>query len=987
MMESTAAAQVAANKTFFNRLVAGVLLLNLIVAGMVWFSLQKSKSDHEEQAAVTTRNISRVLDESISGTLEKVDIALQTVRDEAEHQLAGGRIHEDTLDSFIIRQHSRLPELISFRATNAAGVAIYGAKTNVVMTKSLAHRDYFTLLRDAPHTGLVISKPLLGGISGKWMVIVARRINHPDGRFAGLVYAGIGLEYLTQSFSELNVGARGSITLLDAKMCIIARYPTPKFVGAEVGQKVTTPQLVELIQAGKTAETYRAKSSLDSLERTFTFNKLSFFSPLYIVTGLAPRDYLASWRAEVVAMTLFFTFFAVVTAVSAWLFYREWNRTRDAEQAIITSEHRFRLFVENTNDLIYTLSPVGIITYVAPNVELMLGYLPGELIGRSFGELIHHKDLSECRRFLQKVMESGTKQSGLEYRICHKNGNWLWHLSNASRVTDIVTGELVFLGIGRNITDRKQMEDTLRESEEQYRILLEESTDSIFSLSAEGTYSYVNRAFAEGVGKTVVEIIGSSLWDVFPREGADRRFAALSEVFRTGKAAVLEVQIGQYYYMTTITPIKGTHGGMLSALCSARDITQLKKTEKMLREMANKLEDQQYELRQINESLEQRVSERTATLAHRTMLVEIMSETTIDGILMVDNAGQVILSNNRFGEIWGIPRDVINAKNDERILACVVPQLKHPEQFASKVDWLYAHTDETSRDEIELVGGRCLDRYSSPLIDVAGHCLGRAWFFRDVTAQRKMEQQLLQSHKLEAIGQLAGGIAHDFNNKLMVILGCVELARMDIEESAKVLGYLDDISGAADHSRQMTMQLLGFSRQQAIMPAVLVVNGYIDKTKRALSHLIGGHISTTFTPAENLWSIKIDPVQLDQIIMNMAVNARDAMPDGGVFSIETGNITVNTELCEMNIDMMPGDYVRITFSDNGIGMDEETLQRVFDPFFTTKEQGKGTGLGLATIHGIIGQNHGSIDVTSTPGKGTVFTVFFPRHDVLTEADF
>jgi nitrogen-specific signal transduction histidine kinase/ActR/RegA family two-component response regulator len=243
-----------------------------------------------------------------------------------------------------------------------------------------------------------------------------------------------------------------------------------------------------------------------------------------------------------------------------------------------------------------------------------------------------------------------------------------------------------------------------------------------------------------------------------------------------------------------------------------------------------------------------------------------------------------------------------------------------------------------------------------------------------------LEHQLFQAQKMEAIGQLAGGVAHDFNNKLMVIMGNVTLARMDIEDSAKVLQYLEEIKRAAEHSRDITLRLLAFSRQQMISPQTLNANRIIAEALKSLPRLIGEHIAVTFVPDDSLWNIQIDPVQLDQIVMNMAVNARDAMPDGGTFVITSENITLDENSSHSTLQRIPGDYVQIAFQDSGIGMDQETLAHIFEPFFTTKEVGKGTGLGLATIYGIIIQNSGFIDVASTPGGGTIFTVFLPRHE-------
>ena len=274
--------------------------------------------------------------------------------------------------------------------------------------------------------------------------------------------------------------------------------------------------------------------------------------------------------------------------------------------------------------------------------------------------------------------------------------------------------------------------------------------------------------------------------------------------------------------------------------------------------------------------------------------------------------------------------------------------------------------------------------------DVFAFCIGEEGkqrigiLFNDITNRKKaeaekanLEYRLNQAQKMEAIGQLAGGVAHDFNNKLMAILGNAELAKMDIHDSDMVMNYLNEIRRAAEHSRDITYRLLAFSRQQVVTPQVLDANKIIADALKSLARLIGEHISISFEPCDNLWNILMDPVQLDQVVMNLAINARDAMPDGGSLIIETRNTTCDIS-SSSSIDAIPGDYVMVTFSDTGTGMDKKTLKHIFEPFFTTKEVGKGTGLGLATIYGIIRQNDGFIDVASNVGYGTEFRLYIPR---------
>jgi len=244
--------------------------------------------------------------------------------------------------------------------------------------------------------------------------------------------------------------------------------------------------------------------------------------------------------------------------------------------------------------------------------------------------------------------------------------------------------------------------------------------------------------------------------------------------------------------------------------------------------------------------------------------------------------------------------------------------------------------------------------------------------------QHQLELQLHQGQKMEAIGRLAGGVAHDFNNMLTVILGYAELMKKYVPGDSPLTKNLLGIEKAALRSRDMTRQLLALSRQQIVAPRLLNLNEQLVTTNQTLARLIGEDIDISFRPTVGLWNVRIDPSQLDQIIINLAVNARDALPGGGKLTIETANRSFDEAYCRAHPGFSPGDYVLLSVSDNGTGMDQETMANIFEPFFTTKEIGKGTGLGLATVYGIVKQNEGFINVDSEPWEGTTFRIYFPR---------
>ena len=245
--------------------------------------------------------------------------------------------------------------------------------------------------------------------------------------------------------------------------------------------------------------------------------------------------------------------------------------------------------------------------------------------------------------------------------------------------------------------------------------------------------------------------------------------------------------------------------------------------------------------------------------------------------------------------------------------------------------------------------------------------------------RQKLQAQFIQAQKMEAVGRLASGVAHDFNNKLGIILGYVEMAFMQLSKDQPISEHLNEIKTAAIRSADLTRQLLAFARKQTAAPKVLDINKTIESMTSMLRRLIGEDIDLAWLPGNHVWSVCIDPAQVDQVLANLCVNARDAIAGVGKVTIETHNATFDEAYCAIHTDCAPGEYVLLAVSDNGCGMDAETREKIFEPFFTTKEQGKGTGLGLATVHGVVKQNNGFINVYSEPGQGTTFRIYLPRH--------
>ena len=379
------------------------------------------------------------------------------------------------------------------------------------------------------------------------------------------------------------------------------------------------------------------------------------------------------------------------------------------------------------------------------------------------------------------------------------------------------------------------------------------------------------------------------------------------------------------------------------------------------------------------DSAETRVSKDIAGAAHHSekMLVALL-ESASQAIVSVDRGGRIVLANRRAEEMFGYTRDELLGARIELLL----PESRRPAHGHQRDEYFVNPRVRPMGIGLDLAGRR-KDGAEFPVEVSLSNIETDQGFFAiafvsDISQRKALEEQLLQAQKMEAVGRLAGGVAHDFNNMLTVISGYNRMILDELSPMDPLRGYAEEILKAADRAGALTNQLLAFSRRQIIQPRVMSVNTVVGQTEKMLRRLLGEDIQLSFDLKPEVGNIRADPNQIAQAIVNLAVNARDAMPTGGHISVETANVHLDENYVRTHLGVHPGDFVMIAMSDSGHGMDAATRQRIFEPFFTTKQQGKGTGLGLATVYGMVKQAGGDIWVYSELGKGTTFKLYFPQ---------
>ncbi|MFW6079806.1 MAG: PAS domain S-box protein [Gemmatimonadota bacterium] len=629
------------------------------------------------------------------------------------------------------------------------------------------------------------------------------------------------------------------------------------------------------------------------------------------------------------------------------VYARDVTERKRAEEELRRQKIRFENLFESAPEAIAIVDQEDRILRANTEFGRLFGYARADVIGRTIRDLVVPEAEREASLELTRRTARERQRISTEAVRLRSDGTPI-HVSILTvPFREEESEEPLAYGIYRDITERKEADRRLRENEERLRVLVRQMPAVVWTVDRDLRFTMSRGGALEAIGLGEGEVLGLPLAEFFGTDDPDHPPIAAHRAALDGLPRGFEYAYRGRTFQAHVEPLRDEAGEITGVIGVALDVTDRQEIERALRESEEKF--------------------------------RVLVEAAMDGIFIESVEGRILDCNEAGCRMFGYTKD--------ELLGLTIADLVPRSSAEALPDVI---TEVTGDEAVERVnrrkdGTHFPTEVVTKFVDVGGERRVIA-YVRDISARKELEEQLRQSQKMDAVGRLAGGIAHDFNNLMMTVSGYTRFLIEDTPEDSPAREDLAEIERAAERATELTRQLLAFGRKQVLNPTVIDVNAVVRELESMIRRVIGADIEVRAELDPDAPPIEADAGQIEQVIMNLVLNARDAMPDGGTLAIRTECVEIAAEDRPRHIGrtVPRGVYTTLTVSDTGRGIDDETRERIFEPFFTTKDKGKGTGLGLSTVYGIVRQSGGHIQVDSEYGAGTAFRIYFPRADELIE---
>ena len=910
---------------------AGLCLVSLCLL-LVGVDVVRSLHERDvvlDAASRETMDLARSLGQQAEATVSATDAVLAGLSERIETDGLGPAALA-RLQKVSAARRAALPWVLALSAYDEAGGPILSDGVAIPPDR-LMREAIFTGHRDQPDRGLHIGAPFRA--SGRWIVPLTRRLQHPGGEFAGIVMAALDVEWLQGLYGGFGIGASDAIELLAADGSLVLRRP---FLEDKVGQVICP-----LPSFGPTSQgaTFTARSPFDGIERVVSYRPL-LGGKLVTLVALDRDHVLSVWRSGATRHLLGVMALCWLIAVLA-IRLASLVRSRtvaELEAASLGEEHR--MVAEHGSDMLLKIEPGGRRVYVSGACRRLLGYEPEEMLGIASDDALHPDD----RHQHATIWGADATERPYTYRMRRKDGSYRWLEATLTRLPQRPGEPPQMLVVARDIDRRMRAETELRESEERYRLLAEHASDMIFRLDMEFRSRFVSPASCEILGYTPAELLGERPIDMIHPDDAEYvslTYAALGAGQRRARLTNrVRHRDGHYVWVEALLRLlrdpQGKPTGIVGVMrdVSARHAADAREAEAMAKlEAANKLL-----LR----------AEAMTHLGHWRLDLQMQEVTWSEEVYRIHGRP---LSEPPTLEA-GI--DAYHPDDRATVVQKVERAISHGEPFAFDLRII--------RPSGEV---RHVSAQGEPVRGATGDIVALVGIFQDVTDRVLLERELRQSQKMETIGRLAAGVAHDFNNLLQGILGGLELLRDEVDAGSQAGEYARIAMNSARRGADMTHHLLSYAGRQVLQPRLLDPASVLAELGPLIGRTLGPGVELRLHCPASAPSVEVDPAHLQTALLNLAMNAGQAMPDGG-------RLTVELRLEDGNA----GQEVVIAMADTGEGMEAATVAQAFDPFFTTRGLA-GTGLGLSMVQGFARQSGGDVRLESAPGRGTRIELRLP----------